>query len=66
MMVGRKQEVNKLIIAKIESSNRDNELKKFLKRILQFEREYFNEEMDRYYSSFYEKELNSVTKEVRK
>ncbi|MBI5002097.1 hypothetical protein HZC31_01815 [Candidatus Woesearchaeota archaeon] len=64
-MVTKKQEINKLIIDKISQSNSNQSVKDFLISILNFEREFFNEEMERYYSSQYIKYLEKHSKGIR-
>jgi hypothetical protein len=56
-MVSRKQEVNKLILKKIDSSTETKNMKEFLERILEFEREFFHGEGDKSFSNVYDKEL---------
>ena len=63
-MSTRKQEINKLIIDKIKLSNRKEPVKDFLISILNFEREFFNEEIERYYSSQYIKLLEKYSKSL--
>lgn len=46
------KEINKLIITKIKDADTDKEIKDFLIDIFSFERDYFNEDMNRFSAQY--------------
>lgn len=66
--MSRMREINKLIITKIKEADTSKEVKDFLMDIFSFERDYFNEDMNRFsaqyrkYADFYIKKMRGTKK----